>query len=98
MSDPAKTPFADSRSARLLALAVFVLCVAALAYLHREDLLPAPPPEETATNPQFLQCRDERAGHVEKMLTEGVIDQTRHDQFLERAIAYCAAQFPPRRP
>lgn len=94
-----KPGFADSRAARVIALAVFALCLAALGYLHRNDLFPAEPADTVAqANPQFIACRGERVGHVDTMLAEGVIDHARHQQFKERAIAYCAAQFPPGAP
>lgn len=86
-------PFSRGRA---VAVVVFALCVAALVYVHRDDLLPAEAPElEEGLNPEFVKCRDERKGHVEKMLADGVIDQAKRDQFVERAVAMCASQFPP---
>lgn len=94
--NPYKTSFADTIAARLMALAVFALCLAALGYLHRDDLFPRQPADTTIqTNPAFLECRQIRVGHVDKMLQEGVIDTVKYDRFKERALAYCAAEFPP---
>jgi len=83
----------------MIALAVFAFCVTALGYLHRDDLFPATPVDTMAlANPAFLDCRKKRVGHINTMLQQGIVDQTRHAQFKERAIAYCAAQFPPGQP
>ncbi len=90
---PAKN---QGRAGRFVALLVFAVCAGGLGYIHRDDLFPRPSQETTAgLNPEFVACRTERTGHVTKMLEEGVIDQVKHDQFAERAISYCAAQFPP---
>lgn len=87
---------ANGRFSRLVALGVFVVCAGGLGYIHRADLFPPPAQQaDDAENPQFVACRTERTGHVTKMLADGVIDQSQHDQFVERAVSYCAAQFPP---
>ena len=80
----------------MLALAILALCLLALGYVHRGDLFPAEAPQvEEGLNPEFVACRDERKAHVEKMLVDGVIDRAKYDQFVERAVAMCASQFPP---
>lgn len=90
-----KRSFVDSRS-RIAALVIFVLCIAALGYIHGGDLFADPQQDAAADlNPEFVECRDKRVGHVTKMLADRVIDQVRHDQFVERAIAFCASKFPP---
>lgn len=94
--NPSKSNFADTAAARMMALVVFGLCVAALGYLHREDLFPEQPADTVAqANPAFLECRNVRVGHVDNMLQEGIIDEVKYNQFKERALAYCAAEFPP---
>ncbi len=85
----------QGRLGRVIALTVFAACAGVLGYMHRADLLPQQPQEDASVNPEFIACRSERTGHVEKMLSDGVIDQAQHDQFTERAVSYCAAQFPP---
>ena len=55
MRKPKASSFVDSSAARLTALFVFAICVAALAWLHRGDLLPADKAEGTAVlNPEFV--------------------------------------------
>jgi hypothetical protein len=89
-----RTPFADSRALRLVALGVLVGSLAALVYMHRADLWPQPQLDARTLNPDFVSCRDERTATVDTMLSEGVIDEARHAQFTDRAIAICADQFP----
>jgi hypothetical protein len=48
-----------------------------------------------ATNPAFVQCRDQRTAEIDRMLSEGLIDEARHEEFTRRAIQTCAGQFPP---
>ena len=91
----AETPAKAGSVGRLVAILVIVAGLAALGYIHRDDLFPREQEAAAALNPEFVKCRDERVGHVEKMLADGVIDETRHAQFKERAISFCAAQFPP---
>ena len=90
-----KRSFADTGAARGIAAVIFLLCVSALVYLHRDDLFPAEVEETAAANPEFVKCRDERTGQVAKMLEQGIIDQTQHDQFRQRAVDFCTSQFPP---
>lgn len=87
-----RAPFADSRAARLVALGVLVGSLAALAYMHRADLWPQP--DARTLDPDFVACRDARTATVDTMLSEGVIDEARHAEFTDRAIAICADQFP----
>jgi hypothetical protein len=46
-------------------------------------------------NPKFRECQDKRTSDIGKMLSDGVIDQAKHDEFLARAIQTCAGMFPP---
>lgn len=48
-----------------------------------------------AVNPKFVECRDQRTADIGKMLSDGVINQAKHDEFLSRAIQTCAGMFPP---
>ncbi|MGI9414693.1 MAG: hypothetical protein ACR2PM_13550 [Hyphomicrobiales bacterium] len=91
----ARSSALDTRAARLVALGVFALCVLVLGYIHRQDLFPPEAAVETALNPEFVKCRDERAATVDKMLADKVIDERQHEQFRERAVSVCADRFPP---
>ncbi len=84
----------DGRGARLAGLGVFALCVGVLAYMHRADLFPGEGGPDAGLNPEFVACRDSRTRDLDSMLAEGLIDATRHTQFYDRAVAFCAAQFP----
>jgi hypothetical protein len=46
-------------------------------------------------NPKFRECQEKRTSDIGKMLSDGVIDQAKHDEFLARAIQTCAGMFPP---
>ncbi len=50
---------------------------------------------DAGLNPDFIKCRDERVGQVEKMRSEGVVGDDKFAEFKDRAIATCAGQFPP---
>jgi hypothetical protein len=91
--------FLDTAAARVLALAVAMAAAAVIAFYHRADLLPKPAPgADAGLNPQFVACRDERVGQVDRMRSDGVIGDAQVEIFKERAIAFCAAQFPPDKP
>jgi hypothetical protein len=88
--------FLDRPAARFVAGLVALLALAAIGYLSRERLFETGrAPAAAAANPEFILCRDQRLGHVRQMLQEGVIDEQKLEEFSQRAISYCAAQFPP---
>lgn len=84
-------PFLDRPAARVLALLVVVACAGALAYIHRDDLLPSDARVAAGDDP-FARCFAERRGDIDTMLAEGVIDQQRAELFLSRAEAMCRAE------
>jgi hypothetical protein len=86
-----RAPFLDRPAARLIALAVALLCVAVLAWVHRADLFPASLAPELADDP-FARCFAERAAEIDDMLDEGSIDRERASLFKGRAEAMCRAQ------
>lgn len=87
----ARRPFLDRLVARAIALVVAIACGAALAWYHRDDLFP-PEAAEAPGDDRFARCYAERAGDVEHMLEEGVIDEAKAARFRERAEAFCRAQ------
>ena len=109
MNEHTNRRFLDGWGARVLASLVVVLCVFALGYLNRGSfdlnaLLATRGAGDASVeagnngkplNPEFAKCRDERVGQVERMLSEGVINDAKFVQFKERAVATCAGQFPP---
>ncbi len=86
--------FLDRPAARIVAIGVIALALAALAAIHRDDLFGTEPQPETL-NPEFVKCRDERVAQIAEMYSEGVISQRQRQQFEARAIALCASSFPP---
>lgn len=91
----AKT-FWEGWGARILALALILICAAGIAYYHRNDLFPPPAAsQQAAVNPEFVKCRARRVAAIDKMRAEKTIDDKRHEEFSARAIAFCAARFPP---
>jgi hypothetical protein len=88
---PRREQFLDRPVARLLALAVVLLCVALLGWLHRADLFPTAFAPETADDP-FARCFAERAAEIDGMVDEGLIDQERAALFKTRAEAMCRAE------
>jgi hypothetical protein len=83
--------FLDRPVARLVALAVALLCVAVLAWLHRADLFPGRFAAGAADDP-FARCFAGRAAEIDGMLDEGVIDEARAELFKSRAEAMCRAE------
>jgi hypothetical protein len=83
--------FLDRPLARVCAVGVALLMVAALAFMHREDLFP---PEQAAADPNdpVALCFAERAADVDKLLAEGTINAQQATLFKSRAEALCQAQ------
>ena len=87
--------FLDGLLMKAVAGAVIVGCVGLLAFLNRDLLVDKPVADDQSLNPEFVECRDARVGQVQKMLDDGVINETNFKVFKERAIDTCAGQFPP---
>ena len=87
---PARS-FLDRPIARVLSLCVALLCAGALGWLHRADLLPAIFAPKAADDP-FARCLAERSGEIDRMLSEGLIDQARAELFKSRAEAMCRTE------
>jgi len=83
----------DRPIARLLALLVALICIGALAWLHRDDLLPRMAAPEQADDP-FSHCLAERSAQIDTMVAEGVVGNDRASLFKSRAEALCRAQHP----
>ena len=83
--------FLDRPMARVLAAVVCLGCVAALAYLERERLWPSAPGATAADDP-FGRCFAERAGQIDRMLAEGLIEAAQAELFKTRAEAMCRAE------
>jgi len=92
MAEPAsQVSFVDRPIARLCALGVALLMMAALAFMHRDDLFPPQAAEAAADDPVAL-CLAERAADIDAMVTEGTISAEQGSLFKSRAEALCQAQ------
>jgi hypothetical protein len=82
--------FLDRPAARLLAVLCAAAALGVLGYIHRDDLFP---PEDlgAAADPAFAECYAPRAADADKMLREGVIDDSQATLFKGRAEAFCIA-------
>lgn len=81
----------DGPAARIAALGVFLLCAAALAWIHRDDLFP-PDEAALARDDPVALCLAGRVADIERMRADGVIDVQRAELFTARAEALCQAQ------
>ena len=88
MAQGPRRSFLDRPIARALAAVVFLACVGALVYLERERLWQAT--EQRADDP-YARCFAERAGEIDRMVAENVIDQSQAELFKSRAEAMCRA-------
>ena len=98
--------FLDRPAARLIAGLVIILCVALLAYIHRDDWRASDtsidvggaeaPPDDPAK-----PCIQQRFAEIDAMIDDGVVDDGQAALFRERAEAMCRAtmgdgeQIPP---
>ncbi|MGI9452419.1 MAG: hypothetical protein ACR2QH_17530 [Geminicoccaceae bacterium] len=90
MAGPDRRSFLDRPAARVLALMVFLVCVASLVYLHRNDIFPKPDNvAATAGGDPAAPCIEERFADIEKMLTDGTIENPQAELFRQRAEAMC---------
>ncbi len=80
----------DRPFARVVAFGIFLLAGAALAWIHRDDLLPseAAAPADDA----IARCVAARWAGIDKMVADGVVDERRAVSFKSRAEALCQAQ------
>ncbi len=89
---PGRRSALDRIAARAVALLIFVAVGAALAWIHRDDLLPGRHAAAVADDP-VAKCVAERAADIDAMRQDRVIDADRATLFKSRAEALCQAQF-----
>jgi hypothetical protein len=90
MARNARRPFLDRPIARVLAAVVLLGCIAALAWLERERFWPSAS-RGTAADDPFARCFAERAGQIDQMLADGLIQTAQAELFKTRAEAMCRA-------
>jgi len=84
--------FLDRPVARLCAIVVFVLCGAALVYIHRNDLWPGPKVEVGGGDDAITLCMRDRLAVIDGQLRDGVLKPEQADLFRTRVDALCQAQ------
>ena len=100
MASTSDNRFIHSKSARLVALVLAVLLALLFLFLWggaAKELVAGESVaiEETAkTNPGLAECIKIRVGHVDKLKSEGTIDDHQYASFKTRAEALCQAQNP----
>jgi len=82
----------DRPAARLAALGVFLCAALFLAWTHRGDLMPAQAEAARAADDPVALCLARRAGDIDRMRADGVIDDGQAALFKTRAEALCVAQ------
>ncbi len=80
----------DRPAARVGAFLIFLSVVAALAWIHRDDLFPSE--AAVAADDPVGKCLAERVVGIDKMQQDGVIGADRASLFKSRAEALCQAQ------
>lgn len=93
MSAHQRQSFADGPVPRVAAMLLILICVAVLAYLHRETLFPFGDAPVAAGDPELLACLAERVGAVDRMQADGVVSEAQYATFRARAEAFCQQQF-----
>ncbi|MBD1546689.1 hypothetical protein [Roseibium aggregatum] len=104
MSAQSRTSSLDSAAARIAALAIALCALALMVWIGRNDMpvirglmvtvSGTGPVEESTGNPELDACLKDRSGAVDKMRKEGIINAAQYNEFHQRAVDYCEAQFP----
>ena len=82
----------DGVGARIVAGLVCLSALGGLAYIHRDDLMPARKVEAAAEADPVQQCMVKRAADIDGMAKDGTINQSQAELFKSRALALCQAQ------
>ncbi len=92
MSGARGTAFLDRPAARLGGVVVFLLCGAALVYLHRNDIWPPPTVEAARGDDPLARCSHDRLAVIDEQLHQGVLTPEQAELFRTRVDALCRAQ------
>lgn len=96
--------FVDTMTARLISLAIAVLIGVIIFVYWADDIrnigtddtqqLPVVSREGPvrSESPALQQCLDQRVGDVERMKSEGIVNDAQYAEFRERAQELCRAQ------
>ena len=86
---PASSSALDRPIARIAAVGIAAVAALALAYIHRDDLFPTEAGTADAAADPVMLCLAERSVDIDRMVSDGTIDQARADLFKSRAEALC---------
>ena len=92
VDSPKEVHFLDRPIARLCAVGIALLMAAALAFMHRDDLLPPEMATGPAADDPVARCLAERASDIDQMAADGTITAQQAELFKGRAEALCQAQ------
>jgi hypothetical protein len=92
MDRRAAAHFLDRPVARWCAVAVFLLSAAALAYIHRDDLLGEMESATRAGSDPLALCMQARSADIQKMQQEGLLKPDQVERTLGQLEPICRAQ------
>ncbi len=92
MSGANESRFLDRPAARLCGALVFLICIAALVYLRRDDIWPAPALEAAHGDDPVALCQRDRLAVIDAQLRDGVLKPEQAELFRSRVEALCRAQ------
>ncbi|MDF1748081.1 MAG: hypothetical protein P1V34_04325 [Alphaproteobacteria bacterium] len=77
---------------RVIAVLVMIASAGIIAWHHRTDLMPAPAVPIDPAEAAYQACITERGAGIDKMRTEGTINDDQATLFKSRADALCRSQ------
>ncbi len=92
MNANSKRPILDGVAGRLIGLAVFIVCAAALAYIYRDTLLPPAVEQASEKDDAFFHCFADSTLKIDKMVADGLVTAAQARLFRNRAEARCRAE------
>ena len=92
MNANGKRPILDGAAGRFIALAVFVVCAAALAYVYRDTLFPPAAEQASEKDDPFFRCFADSTLKIDKMVADGLVTAAQARLFRNRAEARCRAE------
>jgi hypothetical protein len=98
MDRRAAAHFLDRPVARWCAVAVVLLSVAALAYIHRDDLLGQTESATRAGNDPLALCMQTRSAEIQKMQQEGLLKPDQVERTIGQLEPICRAQLDMEQP
>ena len=83
----------DGIAGKIAAFMVILVCSSVLIYINRDMLFGADQDDLAILPPELAACLQKRIGAVDKMRSDGVINDAQYEQFHGRAEAFCHAEF-----